>query len=129
MHLIKTRYTEKTGIQIATVISKQWQHVDTNDGALRCVGPVYGSKAQLMEDHTDYLIRGGWLKLAIRLPEPVLEVAVGFGCYAWAMEDVEVRIKVYGNTKAEAIKIFRAAIADEFFGRVTIEDQTQLALV
>lgn len=124
-----TRYTGITGIKICNSMPGRWQHIDTNDGAERAVGMTYQSKAMLMVDHTDYLLRAGWLKLAIKLPEPQLETSVKLGCYGWSMEDIEVNIKVYGESKTEAVAIFEKAIEDEFGGRVTIEPQVQPSLV
>lgn len=121
MKSLQTRYTTQTGIIVGAGMPGRWQHFDTSDGRERGVGPLYSSKAELMRDHTDYLLRAGWLRLTIQMPEPQLDVSVKYGCYAWAMEDIEVGIKVYGCTKAEAIAVFETAIADEFGGRVTIE--------
>jgi hypothetical protein len=55
-----TRYTPKTGIQIAR-LGTFWQHIDTNDGRRAQIGPQYRTKAELLADHERYLIAAGWL--------------------------------------------------------------------
>ena len=55
-----TRYTPKTGIQIAR-LGTFWQHIDTNDGRRSQIGPQYHTKAELLADHERYLIAAGWL--------------------------------------------------------------------
>jgi hypothetical protein len=59
-----TRYTPKTGIQIARLDIYGvpfWQHIDTNDGGRAQVGPQYRTKAELLADHERYLLEAGWL--------------------------------------------------------------------
>ena len=58
---METRYTRQTGICIKHYGPGHWQHVDTNDGHPRQVGPIYKTKAELLADHENYLIRSGWM--------------------------------------------------------------------
>ena len=57
-----TRYTGQTGIGYKLFGLRHWQHIDTNDGEHRAVGPIYPSKEYLLLDHVDYLRRAGWMK-------------------------------------------------------------------
>lgn len=122
MNLLNTPYTASTGVAIACVTPKVWRHIDTNDGGVRPVGGTYTSRKEIMGDHVSYLLKSGWLRLTIPLPTPVLKVSVHFGAYAWRMEDMQVGILIFGNSKVEAIALFKKAVADEYEGRVTIDD-------
>lgn len=68
---METRFTDETGITIAQMAvyshsGKQnvirWGHFDTNGGGMRHVGPWYKSKAEILADHENYLVQGGWMK-------------------------------------------------------------------
>lgn len=63
--MIKTRFTEETGIKIGRVDGVGWCHYDCNDRTPAKVGPWYFSKAELLSDHENYLVAGGWLKPAV----------------------------------------------------------------
>ena len=55
---MKTRYTEKTGIEIIKQGPGIWRHFDTSDnGAV--VGPCYKTKLEILADHERYL-RENW---------------------------------------------------------------------
>lgn len=58
---IETRYTDRTGVKIAHIARGLWQHIDTNDGATRQVGPHYKTKMEALSDHESYMRRGGWI--------------------------------------------------------------------
>jgi hypothetical protein len=123
MHHIATRYTAITGVQIARVMPGDWRHVDMNDGPEslgRVVGPSYKTRGDLYRSHVDYLLRAGWLRLSIDMPEPRFVASATCGAYAWAMENDEVGIKIYAPSKKEAYQQFADAIEEEFNGRVTI---------
>lgn len=55
--------TSETGIAYMRHIDG-WQHIDTNDGRNAQVGPIYKTKAEMMSDHNDYLVRAGWMREA-----------------------------------------------------------------
>ena len=77
-----TRHTDATGITIGAhpvynPTKKRnvtaWGHFDCNDGHPRHVGPWYYSKAEILADHENYLVRAGWLKPEHVTGEPVTD--------------------------------------------------------
>ena len=56
-----TRFSEETGITYGEEAGG-WTHYDNNDGHKRAVGAKYCTKAALLADHENYLIRAGWMK-------------------------------------------------------------------
>lgn len=59
---MKTRFSDQTGIHIQHAPNLGWFHVDTNDERMAKVGPWYESKAEILADHENYLLRAGWLR-------------------------------------------------------------------
>lgn len=66
--MAKTRFSDQTGVYITYHKGVGWRHYDCNDGfpkdgnLHRFVGPIYETKAELLADHENYLIRAGWMK-------------------------------------------------------------------
>lgn len=133
MHLQNTPYSARSGIKIFKFDSNLWRHVTTHDADNHDpdlpykgqVGPAYTSKKDLLADHVPYLLRAGWLKLVIDLPEPkftTAAVAPNLTVYGWAMEDNVIGIRVYGESKIEVISIFKDAVEREYGNAVTIKE-------
>lgn len=54
---------QATKIAYANFGPNHWQHVDCNDpGRKATVGPVYRTKDELLANHEQYLIDGGWVR-------------------------------------------------------------------
>jgi hypothetical protein len=64
MTMQATRHSQATGIFYQHLRGIGWQHLDTNDGKPRQVGPWYKTQAELLADHADYLQRAGWIRTA-----------------------------------------------------------------
>ena len=133
MPLQNTPYSARSGIKIFKFAANNWRHIDTNDADKndsdlpykRQVGPTYSSKQDLLSDHVPYLLRAGWLKLEIDLPIPefgTAKISPRSTAYGWAMEDNVIGLRVYGNTKNQAIDSFKKAVVGEYGNAVTIKE-------
>lgn len=123
-----SEYTEKTGIYIANIATSHWQHISSHNDRLGQVGPIYPTRAALMEDHLEYLLQAGWLtKFEIEMPVPEFVTATNGNvtAYGWKMYDPITKFQTYSNSKKEAFEDFASHINTEYVGAVTVRPASQ----